>query len=126
MPKLPQLPFPPTMNTYWRHVGRRVLLSAKARQFRKDVVATIGDGHRRMPYTESLFLTIVFYPPDQRRRDLDNLPKGLLDGLKYAGVYFDDSQVRRIDMKFGPVIKGGRTDVAVDVLGIDDADLDRG
>jgi crossover junction endodeoxyribonuclease RusA len=33
------------------------------------------------------------FPPDRRRRDLDNLQKPLLDALQHAGVYEDDSQV---------------------------------
>jgi len=33
------------------------------------------------------------FPPDRRRRDLDNLLKSVLDALEHAGVYADDSQV---------------------------------
>ena len=33
------------------------------------------------------------FPPDRRRRDLDNLLKPALDALQHAGVYEDDSQV---------------------------------
>ena len=33
------------------------------------------------------------FPPDRRRRDLDNLQKPLLDALQHAGVYEDDSQI---------------------------------
>lgn len=31
--------------------------------------------------------------PDRRRRDLDNMPKALFDGLTHAGVWTDDSQI---------------------------------
>jgi crossover junction endodeoxyribonuclease RusA len=33
------------------------------------------------------------FPPDRRRRDLDNLLKPTLDALQHGGVYEDDSQV---------------------------------
>jgi crossover junction endodeoxyribonuclease RusA len=33
------------------------------------------------------------FPPDRRRRDLDNLLKALLDSIEHAGVYEDDSQI---------------------------------
>lgn len=33
------------------------------------------------------------FPPDRRRRDLDNLQKPTLDAMQHAGVYEDDSQV---------------------------------
>ncbi len=41
------------------------------------------------------------------------LPKGLLDALKYAGVYADDSQVRQLNTWFGPVQEGGLAVVRV-------------
>jgi crossover junction endodeoxyribonuclease RusA len=33
------------------------------------------------------------FPPDRRRRDLDNIQKALLDSLEHAGVYADDNQI---------------------------------
>lgn len=36
------------------------------------------------------------YPPDSRRRDIDNSEKSLLDALTQAGVYEDDSLIHKI------------------------------
>jgi crossover junction endodeoxyribonuclease RusA len=33
------------------------------------------------------------HPPDNRRRDADNVQKSVLDALQHAGVFWDDSQV---------------------------------
>jgi crossover junction endodeoxyribonuclease RusA len=109
---LPALPFPPTVNTYWRRVGNRTLLSERAREYRASVLSALAL-HRHPRLLGGVEVVITFHPPDRRKRDLDNLPKGLLDALKYAGVYADDSQVRRIDMSFGAVRKGGAALVTV-------------
>ncbi len=109
------LPYPPTVNTYWRTVGGKMLLSSKARNYRRDVLNMLrflGIPTRTGP----LKVCIVFHAPDNRRRDLDNLPKGLLDALKYAGVYGDDSQVRHLDLSFGEMVKGGSALVEVSAL----------
>ncbi|NBW23084.1 MAG: RusA family crossover junction endodeoxyribonuclease, partial [Caulobacteraceae bacterium] len=33
------------------------------------------------------------FPPDKRKRDLDNVLKSLLDALTHANVWDDDSQI---------------------------------
>ena len=89
-----ELPGPPTVNTYYRHVGPRVLISREGRRFREKIVALMR-GCRRL--RGPVCLTGDFFPPDRRRRDLDNVAgKALLDALKYAGAYEDDSQVKRM------------------------------
>lgn len=102
-----RLPYPPTVNTYWRRVGNRTVLSAGAKRYRENVGAAVLQQGRRRTFTEEVALEVEFRPPDKRRRDLDNLLKGVLDSLAYAGVYLDDSQVRRVVMWFGPVEAGG-------------------
>jgi len=42
---------------------------------------------------------IEAFPPDKRRRDLDNLIKAIQDSLQYAGVYEDDSQIDYLTIK---------------------------
>ena len=110
---LPELPFPPSVNTYWRRVGNKTLLSEAARTYRKRVLARLRYV-RFVPFDGPVKVIITFRPPDRRVRDLDNLPKGLLDALKYAGVYADDSQVRHLDMCLAATVqKGGASLVTV-------------
>jgi crossover junction endodeoxyribonuclease RusA len=88
------LPFPPSVSRYYRHVGYRTLLSREGRAYRKTVCALLA-GRVRQPLAIPLQAELHLYPPDRRRRDWDNFQKGLWDALRHAGVYLDDSQVRR-------------------------------
>ncbi len=89
-----RLPYPPSVNHYWRRVGGRVLVSKGGRQFRKDVgLILLAAGVR--PLEGDLALALDLHPPDKRRRDADNALKALLDAL--AGhAYRDDNQLSKI------------------------------
>ena len=108
------LPWPPTVNTYWRMVNNRMLLSAKGRSYRKAVqdCVTVQRPYR---HGDSLLTVVIqLHPPDNRRRDIDNLTKGLLDGLAKAGVYDDDSQIKRLTLVMNAPDKDNpRADVTV-------------
>jgi crossover junction endodeoxyribonuclease RusA len=101
------LPWPPTVNTYWRAVSGRVLISAKGRAYREAVVwqkarekwAAAAPGAR-------LAVDIEAFMPDKRRRDLDNLPKAVLDSLTHAGVWEDDSQIDDLRVRRADDIAG--------------------
>jgi crossover junction endodeoxyribonuclease RusA len=84
------LPYPPTVNHYWL-IGRgRMYLSPAGRQYRRQVEAILFGSPT---ITGEVTVTVAVYPPDRRKRDLDNVLKALLDGLGHGGVYDDDSQV---------------------------------
>jgi len=111
------LPYPPSVNHYWRHVvmGRsaRTLISKPGREYRERIgVECMAQGIRQ-PMAGRLDVRIVLHPPDRRRRDLDNVLKSLLDAMEHGGVYGDDSQIDRIEIVRGPRIKGGRADVVI-------------
>jgi crossover junction endodeoxyribonuclease RusA len=89
------LPYPPSVNHYWRHVGLRVLISRQGRAFRDRVRSILAAAGVR-PMSGPLAIHIVFHPPDNRRRDIDNVQKALLDALEHGGAYFDDSQIVRL------------------------------
>jgi len=86
------LGYPPSVNTYWRSVAGRVLISRKGREYRIGCLARVlmppqSFGKARLK------VTIGCWMPDNRRRDLDNLPKAILDALQHAKMYVDDSQI---------------------------------
>jgi len=50
-------------------------------------------------FTGRISLSGEFYPPDARRRDLDNVLKCTLDSLVHAGLMDDDSQIKEISIR---------------------------
>lgn len=91
-----RLPYPPTMNTYWRKYRGRITLSSRGRQYKRDVQAVVGPQPPRL--AGPLAVTLSVWLPDRRRRDLDNLIKPVLDACTAAGVWLDDSQVRALSV----------------------------
>ena len=103
-----ELPWPPSLNHYYRHVGPRVLISRDGRKYREAVVSLLGE-QKIQPFEDAVELTVDAYPPDNRRRDVDNLLKCFLDSFTYGGLYRDDSQVRKITItKREPMPPDGR------------------
>lgn len=89
------LPWPPSVNHYYRHVGPRVLISRDGRQYR-ETVGAIARRAGSPSFGVPVEVGIDLYPPDNRRRDVDNSLKSLLDALTCAGVYEDDSLIQRL------------------------------
>jgi crossover junction endodeoxyribonuclease RusA len=108
-----ELPYPPSVNHYWRRVGARTLISRAGRAFRQDVCSLLA-ARRIEPLDGPLAVKIDVFPPDRRRRDLDNLPKALLDALQHGGAYHDDSQIVRLTITKREVVPEGRTDVLIE------------
>lgn len=92
-----ELPYPPSVNGYWRSVNSRNILSAKGRAYRGASVASIvRSGHGNTQLNGRLEVSLDLYPPDARKRDVDNYSKGVLDALTHAGVWLDDEQIDRL------------------------------
>ncbi|MCC7350196.1 MAG: RusA family crossover junction endodeoxyribonuclease [Phycisphaerales bacterium] len=110
------LPYPPSVNHYWRNFRGRTLISREGRMFRTNVCALLagGSGPRKPPSGGRIALAMDAFPPDRRRRDLDNLQKPVLDALEHAGVYEDDSQIDLLITRRRKVVPEGR--LLVDVV----------
>lgn len=137
---LGDLPFPPSVNHYFTNqiiprvkgqgVGNtkafRILRfpTTEAKQFEADCILAVK---RANPPKLKGYLKceIVFYPPNHLLRDLDNLPKCLLDGLTKAGAFSDDSQIHDINAKWakaadGSILTkpGGKSAIRLTTIGV--------
>ncbi|MCO6547921.1 MAG: RusA family crossover junction endodeoxyribonuclease [Gilliamella sp.] len=104
------LPFPPSMNTYWRNLNGRTLLSVKGRKYKTAVIVAVYEQLKKKPkpITDNVAVKVEFYPPNNIRRDMDNHFKALFDSLTTAGVWVDDSQIKQIESDWCESIKNGK------------------
>jgi crossover junction endodeoxyribonuclease RusA len=84
-----KLPWPPSVNHYWKARGGRRFISPTAKAWLDEAILLLRATRVRFdgPVRVSMFLS----PPDRRRRDGDNLEKAVMDALVKAGVIQDDS-----------------------------------
>ncbi len=105
------LPYPPSVNTIWRTTrGGLTYMSKRGKDYRKEIVALCADVN---PVEGPLRMVVDIYPPDRRKRDIDNICKALLDSLEKAGVYKDDNQICDLRLRRCEVIKGGAVFVSI-------------
>jgi len=92
-----ELPFPPSVNSMYRAFRRgnicTTIMSKKGREYVEDVRDCVQVS---VPLTVRLEVRIELYPPDNRRRDIDNYAKSVLDSLTKSGVWEDDSQIDKL------------------------------
>ena len=112
-----ELPYPPTGNRLWRRFRGRQVLSPEARQYQEQVAGLWWELRIRegLPGIgpQPCRLEMLVHPPDNRRRDLDNIPKPVIDSLKKAGIMEDDAQVKELSLSWGPPEPNGKIQVAI-------------
>lgn len=108
------LPWPPSTNKAWTPTGRKggkgFRLNPKATLYRLAVRSyVLAAKLPGLPLPGALEIVVTLCPPNKARRDQDNFAgKSLLDALTKAGVWNDDSQIKRTVIEWGGVVKGGR------------------
>lgn len=103
------LPFPPSNNQYYRYVGPgKTTISERGRKYKQSVVEHLErTGKAGLLINYPVVLRIELHLPDERRRDVDNYDKGLLDSLTNAKFWADDELVQEYTVrKMPPVPKG--------------------
>jgi crossover junction endodeoxyribonuclease RusA len=88
-----RLPWPPSVNAYYTVWQGRKNVSKRGRAFKKSALEDMLEQQPPKGLTSRLEVSIDAYPPDRRRRDIDNLLKPTLDILQTYGVFVDDEQI---------------------------------
>jgi crossover junction endodeoxyribonuclease RusA len=124
------LPYPPTVNHY-KKVGATIktkngkdfqlrVTCPKTRVFYYEVWVKIrslkATGRIVEPIVTRLCLTLLLYPPDKRKRDIDNVLKPTVDSLVKGGLIADDVQIDRLVIERCGIISQGQVIVRIEEL----------
>ena len=101
------------MNTYYTVARGRKILSKRGRAYKKEAAAAMTEQGVAGGLTGGLYVEMFAYPPDRRKRDLDNLVKPIFDSLTEYGLWDDDSQIDAFHIARGCIERGGRIHVTV-------------
>ena len=108
------LPFPPSVNTYYRRGAHTTYMSKGGRDYKKAVAEYIAESNTPKLGAARMSLEIVLWPKDKRKYDIDNRIKALLDSLQDAGVFDDDEQIDQINIYRGTgTVTGGQARVLI-------------
>lgn len=89
-----KLPYPPTINNYYgRKRNGQVYIKPHGVQYRQEVIDLLKDYAEEIPLDYQVSIKVYLFPPDRRRRDIDNVKKALYDSLTHASIYTDDSLI---------------------------------
>jgi crossover junction endodeoxyribonuclease RusA len=92
------LPYPPSANHYkgitCQKGKAKTYLKTKAKQYH-NLIQELTINTPTIPPIPTK-ATIITHPPDNRKRDLGNVEKVLLDSLQRAGILPDDAQINEL------------------------------
>ena len=111
------LPYPPSVNGYWRNFKGRQIISKRGRDYRIDAINTLirlGLSHERLE--GRLSVSVIIHPPTLRKYDIDNWCKAPFDALTHAEFWNDDEQIDSLSIKKAEKIKGGLFKIKVRVI----------
>ena len=102
-----ELPYPPSVNSYWLANGKRRYISPAGKKFTDEVFKIVKLQGSKSFGDASLGISVMIHPRSKRKFDLDNTLKAILDALMKANVYDDDSQFEYIEIARGEAKDGG-------------------
>lgn len=112
------LPYPPSVNHYWRKFRNRMVISDAGKGYRHNVWGLVKEsGAEKLAGPLEVAITLTM--PDKRKRDIDNISKALLDALQHAGAYDDDNQIDKLTIERGDVEPPGAALVFIRKRGFD-------
>lgn len=112
------LPWAPSINNYWVGIGKGkgYALKPVARRFREEVRLLWWQSGKPV-LTGRLLMRLNMFPPDKRKRDIDNPAKGVLDAMQHAGYFADDNQIDELHIIRRHVEAPGCIQVVLEEIG---------
>lgn len=110
------LPWPPSINTYWRNFRGHMVLSKAGREYKAAIADYVAANNVPKYGDKRLKITMILQPRDKRKIDIDNRIKCVLDSLQDAGVFDDDWQIDELHVHRGEQVKGGRLLLTIEVI----------
>lgn len=104
------LPWPPSENHYRRAVrttkGACNVKTKRAKTYPQMSKHALEMQHVLPAKTLKCNVQVIINatPPDNKRRDLDNLLKASLDAMTHCGIYEDDSQIQELTIRWRMVV----------------------
>jgi Holliday junction resolvase RusA-like endonuclease len=89
-----------SLNYCYKHTKYGVYLSKSAKMFRENIFYMAYNKEKFQ--NEPVRVEIHFTPPNNRKYDVDNPAKIILDALQYAKVIENDSQVMQLYLEKHP------------------------
>jgi len=104
---------PPKSNRYF-HTGRKyVFVPQRIREAVEDAILILRSMYNGKPINKPVAVEVVYAFKDNRKRDLDNLTKTLLDVLEDAGILDDDKLVYKLSIEKRTKQEKEKTEVRV-------------
>lgn len=100
------MPYPPSINHYYLRTSSGVIIAPRGKKYRHDVCLLLSK-YRGICDNRRLGMTINVFPPDKRKRDIDNILKVSIDSMQYAKVFKDDNQIDMLSVIRRDVVKNG-------------------
>ena len=111
------LEYPPSINKYYVKTRNGVFIGKEGKRYRAVVLDDVRAQVGQLNIEYRVSLEIYMFPPDRRKRDLDNICKALLDALTHADVWEDDSLIDQLFIYRGERVESGSIVIKINEAG---------
>ena len=109
-----RLKWPVTVNSMYRSIRGRNILSKKAREYYNWFLKTHPPREKTFIPELPVVMVLLFHPPKNFRYDIDNYFKNILDCMTKGKIFTDDKQV--VDLRGLKRLKDPRGEGYVNVI----------
>ena len=109
-----RMPWPPSLNRYYRTWRGRILISKAGRLYREEVIKLVRDADLDFGISCDIKVSIGLAPPKNNGWDIDNYTKGLFDALTHAGVWKDDKLIVKMAIEKLPKYAMGEVYISIE------------